>query len=149
VIAAIRQHDPDNLVICGTRNWSQEVEEAANDPISGSNIAYSLHFYSSTHKQWLRDRATRALHKGVTLVVTEFGTTEASGDGFMDVAETKAWWKFLDDNYISWANWSVTDKVEASAALKPNAKSTGGWTDAEITPSGLLVRAELRARNPK
>lgn len=149
VIAAIRQHDPDNIVVVGTRNWSQEVEEAANNPIAGTNLAYSLHFYAATHKQWLRDRAARALSKGVALMVTEFGTTEASGDGFIDVNETRAWWKFLDDNHISWANWSLADKVEASAALKPNAKTTGSWTDAEITTSGLLVRTELRAKNPK
>jgi endoglucanase len=149
VIAAIRQHDPDNLVVVGTRNWSQEVEEAADNPIAGTNIAYTLHFYAATHKQWLRDKASRALSKGAVLMVTEFGTTEATGDGFMDVNETRAWWKFLDENYLSWANWSLADKVEASAALKPNAKTTGGWSDAELTPSGLLVRSELRAKNPK
>ncbi|WP_211240573.1 glycoside hydrolase family 5 protein [Adhaeribacter aquaticus] len=149
VIAAIRQHDPDNIVVVGTRNWSQEVAEAANNPIAGVNIAYTLHYYAATHKQGLRDKATQALNRGVALMVTEYGTAEASGDGNLDVTETKTWWKFLDDNKISWANWSLADKVEATAALRPNASPTGGWTDAQITPSGLLVREELRAKNPK
>lgn len=149
VIAAIRQHDPDNLVICGTRNWSQQVEEAANDPIKLPNVAYTLHFYAATHKQWLRDVAARALSKGIALMVTEFGTCEASGDGVLDKTEMQAWWQFLDENKISWCNWSLADKVETSAALKPGAKTTGGWTDAEISPSGLFVREELRAKNPK
>jgi endoglucanase len=149
VIAAIRQHDPDNLVICGTRNWSQEIEEVASDPIKLPNVAYTLHFYAATHKQWLRDAATRALSKGVALMVTEYGTCEASGNGVLDRAETQAWWKFMDENSISWCNWSLADKEETSAALKPGAKATGNWTDNEISPSGLFVREELRANNPK
>ena len=148
VIQAIRQHDPDNIVVVGTRNWSQEVDEAASNPIAGDNIAYTLHYYAATHKQALRDKASAALKKNVALMVTEFGTCEASGNGFLDVTESKAWWNFLDDNKISWANWSVADKVESTAALKPGASSTGGWTEDQITPSGKLVREELQSKNP-
>jgi len=149
VIAAIRQHDPDNIVVVGTRNWSQDVVAAANDPIAGGNIAYTLHYYAATHKQWLRDNAATALNKGIALIVTEFGTCEASGNGFLDAAESKLWWKFLDDNKISWTNWSLADKQESTAALKPGASPTGQWPDTQITPSGLLVRAELQTHNPK
>jgi len=149
VIRAIRQYDPDNIVVVGTRNWSQEVDEAASNPIAGDNIAYTLHYYAATHKQWLRDKASAALKKGAALMVTEFGTCEASGDGFLDVTESKAWWKFLDDNKISWVNWSVADKVEATAALKPGASPNGGWSESQITPSGKLVRGELQSKNPK
>lgn len=149
VIDTIRHHDPDNLIICGTPTWSQDVDVAANDPLKGTNIAYTLHFYSGSHKQWLRDKAKGALDKGVALMVTEFGTTDASGDGVVNKAETDLWFKFLDDNKISWCNWSIADKVEGSAALKPNASTTGGWTDANITESGLFLREELREKNPK
>jgi endoglucanase len=148
LIQAIRQHDPDNLIVCGTRNWSQEVEEAADNPIDKPNIAYTLHYYASTHKQGLRDKATRALNKGVALMVTEFGLSEASGTGFLDQAETRTWWRFLDQHKISWCNWSVTDKNETSAALRPGAKAAGNWTPDEISASGTFVREELRARNP-
>ena len=80
-------------------------------------------------------------------MVTEFGTSEASGNGTLDVEETKKWWQFLDENQISWCNWSVADKRETSAALKPGASATGGWSNEFITPSGLLVREELRRKN--
>src|SRR4028118_79713 len=73
VIGSIRQHDPDNIIICGTRNWSQEVDEAAASPISGSNIAYTLHFYASTHGAGLRSKASTALSRGVALFATEYG----------------------------------------------------------------------------
>jgi endoglucanase len=147
VIAAIRRNDTRNLIVCGTRAWSQQVEEASLSPLAGSNIAYSLHFYAGTHKQWLRDNATRALKNGVALFITEFGTVNANGDGAVDRDETKKWWEFCDANGISWCNWSVADKNESSAALKPGTSPTGKWKDSELTPSGLFVRDELRRKN--
>ena len=94
-----------------------------------------------------RDKATAALNKGVALMVTEFGTTDASGDGAVNKTETATWWKFLDDNNLSWCNWSVADKVEASAVLKPGASATGGWSETQLTESGLFVRKEIKDKN--
>jgi len=148
VINAIRQHDPDNIIVCGTRKWSQEVAEAADDPIQDENVAYTLHFYAATHKQQLRDVAQKALDKGAALMVTEFGTCEASGDGYLDEASTRAWWAFLDKNKISWCNWSVADKGETASALQPNASVTGGWPATSISRSGQLIRQELQKHNP-
>jgi endoglucanase len=148
IIDTIRHHDPDNLIICGTPNWSQDVDVAANSPLPGANIGYTLHFYAGTHKAELRTKAENALKKGVALMVTEWGTTLASGDGDVFKTETNTWWKFCDDNGISWLDWSIADKVEGSAALRPGASATGNWTDANITESGKFVRAELKAKNP-
>jgi hypothetical protein len=39
------------------------VDVAANDPVSGINLCYTLHFYAATHKQALRDKAQVALNK--------------------------------------------------------------------------------------
>jgi endoglucanase len=147
VIRTIREHDADNLIVCGSRNWSQQVDEASKDPLPFTNIAYSLHFYAATHKESLRETARKALNNGVALMVTEFGLSEASGNGKLDYEETQRWWKFLDENGISWCNWSVADKEEASAALKPGASATGGWADDVITPSGLFVRDELQRKS--
>ena len=81
VISAIRAIDPDNLIIVGTPSWSQDVDVAAADPIAGTNIAYTLHFYAGTHGQFLRDKAQTALNRGVALFVTEWGSVNANGDG--------------------------------------------------------------------
>lgn len=143
VIAAIREIDPDNIIICGTRTWSQQVDEAAANPINKPNIAYTLHYYGATHKKGLRDIAKKALDGGVALFVTEYGTTEASGDGYIDEAESRAWWDFLNEHKISHLNWSVTDKRENSAALLPGASATGGWPLTQISRSGKMVREEL------
>ena len=147
VIEAIRKHDPDNLIICGTRTWSQRVDEVVNNKIDDPNVAYTLHYYSSTHRQNLRNYAQTALNNNIPIFVTEYGVSEASGNGTIDVNEAKVWWKFLDDNKISWCNWSVADKVEASAALKPGASGNGGWTESQLTQSGKMIRDEMRAKN--
>lgn len=148
VINAIRQSAPDNIIICGTRNWSQEVDEAAANPLSGTNIAYTLHFYANTHKQSLRDKAQSAMNRGAALFVTEYGTTDATGKGTVNAAETQTWWNFLDQNKVSYANWSVADIPESSAALVAGASPNGGWTTSQIKESGQLVRNMLRAKAP-
>jgi len=146
VIDSIRKHDPDNIVIVGTRNWSQMVAEAAANPIRRSNVAYTLHFYANTHGEWLRDEARKALKRGAALFVTEYGSTDATGDGPVNEAATREWWNFLDQNSISHLNWSIADIRESSAALQEGASPDGGWAESQLKPSGLLVRRELRAR---
>lgn len=144
VIDTIRAHDSDNLIICGTRNWSQEVEEVATNMIDDVNVAYTLHFYAATHTQNLRDKAQRAIDKGVPIFVTEFGTCAADGDGNIDAQETRLWWDFLAKNNISWCNWSVSNKMEAASAFLPGSSSVGVWSVADYSVSGNLVRDELR-----
>lgn len=145
VIAAIRAIDPDNLIIVGTPTWSQDVDVAANSPITGyDNIAYTLHFYAATHKLYLRNKATAAMNKGIALFVTEWGSVEASGDGDVDAVETAAWLDFLKTNNISHANWALNDKDEGASALLPNSSATGNWNDADLTTSGILVKDAIK-----
>lgn len=146
VIRAIRENDPDNLIIVGTPNWSQDVDAAAADPITiSSNIAYTLHFYAGTHHQWLRDKASAALSRGIPLFVTEWGAVDADGDGGVNQAETQAWMTFLKNNGISHANWALNDKAEGASALVPDASPNGGWSDAQLTPSGKLIKGIIQS----
>lgn len=143
VITEIRKQGSSGIVIVGTRTWSQEVEEPADDRISDKNTMYALHFYASTHKAWLRQKAQRAIDKGLALFVTEFGVSESSGDGYLDFGEADAWMKFMADNNISWANWSLFDKRESSAALNPGASPTGPWSDKDLSESGRYIKAKI------
>jgi endoglucanase len=142
VVNAIRAIDPDNLIVVGTRQWSQRVDEAALDPISGANIAYTLHFYAGTHFDELRGWAQTALNNNAALFVTEWGTVNANGDGAVNHGNTDAWMAFLKQNHISHANWSINDKAEGASALFPGASGTGGW--ASLTESGIKVRDIIR-----
>jgi endoglucanase len=143
-IRTIRAAGSNNLVIVGTPNWSQDVDVAANDRIrSDSNVAYTLHFYANTHRQFLRDKAKTALDRGVALFVTEWGTCSADGNGAVDENETRSWLTFMRANGISWANWALNNKPEACSAVRPAAPSVGPWRDDQLTPSGLLVKKSI------
>lgn len=144
VIAAIRKNDPDNLIIVGTPTWSQDVDAVIPSPIKDRNVAYTLHFYAGTHKQYLRDKAQKALDAGLPLMITEWGTVNADGDGAVDRASTQEWLEFARKNSLSMCNWSVADKVEGAAVLKPGASGNGNWRADQLTASGVYVRDLIR-----
>ncbi|MFD0991596.1 cellulase family glycosylhydrolase [Tenacibaculum geojense] len=141
VIDEIRKIDPDNLIIVGTPTWSQDVDAAARNPITGySNIAYTLHFYAATHKESLRQKAEYALNQGIALMVTEWGAVSANGDGAVDVNSTDTWMNFLATNHITHANWAMNDKSEGASSLRPGASVNGNWSASNLTASGQKVK---------
>ena len=138
VISAIRAIDPDNLIVVGTPEWSQRVDLAAADPITEfSNIAYTLHFYTIYHHQWLRDRASAALENGIALLITEWGLI---GYSLVD-PEANEWMTWCFNNKMSHCNWAVNDKQEEWSILVPGASTSGGWSDDNLTDSGKLARS--------
>ncbi len=149
VIAAIRENDPDNIIIVGTPNWSQDVDEAAQNPLSGDNIMYTLHFYAGSHGQDLMDKAQTAIDSGLPIFCTEWGTSRDSGDGGVFYDETNQWMDFLNQNGISWCNWSIgSSNTESSNALRLYSnnftieqKLAAHWPDEMLSASGLFVRS--------
>ena len=145
VIAAIRTIEKDAVIIVGTPRWSQNVDDAANDPITGyDNLMYTLHFYAGTHKEWLREKGDYAMSKGLALFVTECGGMNADGQGPVDEESTQAWIEWMEDNDISYLFWSISDKKETCSMLYPSALSEGPWTDADISPWGSFVKKSLQ-----
>jgi endoglucanase len=144
IVKAIRDIDPDNLIIIGSPHWCQDIDSAADDPLIGTNLVYALHFYAASHGDDLRKKAAYAMQKGIALFASEFGTCLATGDGLLDSAETESWFAFMDSNRISWCNWSVADKKETASALVPGARFFGGWKKNDLTPSGQMIRRKCR-----
>ncbi len=136
VIPAIRKYS-DNLVIVGSPTWSQDVLSAAGNPVEGDNIAYTLHFYAGTHKQWLRDNADKALEKGIPLFVTEWGSVNADGNGSIDKTSTEEWFEWMDKNNLSSCNWAVNDKDEGSSIFSQ---------DALLSETGKYIKELIRER---
>ncbi|MCQ4085270.1 cellulase family glycosylhydrolase [Saccharibacillus sp. JS10] len=145
VIATIRKEDPKNLIIVGTGTWSQDIHDAAASPLTDKNVLYAVHFYAGTHGAWLRDRIDAAMAKGLAVFVSEWGTSDASGNGGPYLTEALQWTTFMNTRKISWTNWSLADKQEASAALAPGASVNGGWTQAQLSASGKFVRQQMLA----
>ena len=154
VVAAIRAVDPDNLIIVGTACYSQNVDQAARDPIvGGGNLAYTFHFYGSDvyHQDSLRGLVTEARSHdgGIPIFVTEWGVSEATGDGEFNRDLVDVWVQFMKDNQLSHANWSIIDKPETSAALVGDGMVTtvntqGNWSDSDLSDSGRYVRELIR-----
>jgi endoglucanase len=142
VIAAIRKSS-SNLVIVGSPDWSKAVDQAANNPVTDPNVAYTFHFYACTHGATYRTKVANAATR-IPIFFTEWGTTEASGGGSVCISETDAWLQLAKDKKISWANWSLSDKAESSAALKGGASTNGGWNDGNLTPSGTYVFGKIK-----
>ena len=145
LIKTIRAIDPDNLIIVGTQSWDQDVDKAADAPITGqSNILYALHFYAASHKRDLRKKARYAIKKGLPLILSEWGSVTYTGDGTFDPKSTRKWMKFAKKHHLSHLNWAVSDKAENASMFRPSASSDGGWTTEDLTPSGQLVREIMR-----
>jgi hypothetical protein len=145
VTAAIRAIDPDNLIVVGTPTWSQDVDVASLDPITGySNIAYTLHFYAGTHGQSLRNKAITAMNNGIALFVTEWGTVDASGNGAVATTSVNEWTTFMCQNKLSHCNWSINDKNEGASALVVGTSPSGNWSANELTASGTLVKSIIQ-----
>lgn len=144
VIPVIREHS-SNLIVAGTNTWSQDVDEASRDPLSDENVAYTLHFYSSMHKQHNRDKASEAMSNGAAIFVTEWGV-EQNGEGN---DETHRWLDFLRQHGISNAMWGVYDKdSEAWAIVRRGASTHGGWSDGDLTNTGRFARSYFKSENP-
>ena len=120
---------------------------AAQDPLEGENIMYTLHFYAGTHGQQLRDRIDQALALGAPIFVSEWGTSRADGGGGVYLEESKTWLDFLDQRSVSWCNWSLCDKGETSAALNPGANPAGGWSEQDLSASGRFVFSRFSSSN--
>ena len=144
VIPVIRANDPQAVIIVGTPNWSQLVEQAALSPITGyDNIMYTLHFYAATHKDDLRSRMITAIESGLPVFVTEYGICDASGNGAIDIDEANRWVQTMDQYGVSYAMWNLSNKNESSAMIKDGCQKVCGFTAEDLTQSGQWVVSML------
>ena len=162
IIQMLRQRG-DNIIIVGTPNWSQRVDLAADDPIAAENIMYAVHFYTGTHqpsdhshdRDNVMSNTRYAIEHGSAVFASEWGTSEASGDHgpFLEAADI--WLEFLNEQMISWCNWSLTTRDETSGSFRPCLpdESEAGrldpgsgqvWPDEQLSVSGRYVRDRIK-----
>lgn len=142
LLPLIRRHAKKAIVIVPTPRWDQNVRDAADDPIlSDKNIAYSIHYYAATHKDDLRQSAIYAINKGLPLFMAECASMLHTGDGVIDTDSWDKWMQLADEYKISWAAWSLSDKVETCSMLRPGAPTRGeDWKDTDLKPWAVLVK---------
>lgn len=146
-VAAIRSQDPDGVVILGTRQWSQRVDEAAKDPVQGTNLMYTVHFYACDHRQPQRDQAQQAYDAGLAIFVTEWGATPADGGASSPTVctdEAQLWHDWMNERKIGWAAWKLDGCGDTSCLLKSeDAPVDGGWTDQWLNGHAAFVVQRL------
>jgi len=147
VVNAIRAIDDKNVIIIGTPTWCASPEIATAAPVDGVNLVYTVHFYSAyaPHKDPLRAKVKTSLNThNKAVFVSEFGVCMNTGKTPLDLDEATTWLNFLDENNVSWVNWSVTYKDEGASALKPAVrKYDGNWTPDDLTTSGAYIRGKM------
>ncbi|MGN0515222.1 MAG: cellulase family glycosylhydrolase [Lachnospiraceae bacterium] len=154
IIPIIRANDPDAIIIVGTPTWSQlgmqgHTNEVADSPLTGySNIVYALHFYcaESSHSQYLPAKVDYAVNKGIAVLVSEFGMSEASGNGNISAEQGVKWFEKLDDYGIGYFCWSLSNKNETSALIASWCTKTSGWEESELTDAGKFIKEQYLLR---
>ncbi len=156
VIPVIRANDSDAIIIVGTPTWSQlgsagHTYEPCEDPIRGySNIMYTFHFYASdpNHNQWLKNKIPTAIDKyKIPVFVTEFGLSEASGNGNVNTQTSSEWLSMCDKYKVSYCAWSLSNKNETSALIKSSCSKTSGWSTSELSTAGNFIRDWYRKQS--
>jgi endoglucanase len=147
IIPIIKNNDADAVIIVGTPNWSQYVNQAAADPITGyDNIMYALHFYAATHKSDLRQTMTNAINQGLPVFVSEYGICDASGNGAIDETEANAWISTMDSLGVSYVAWNISNKAETSAIISSACSKTSGLTTDDLSASGKWLYEMLTGK---
>lgn len=174
VVSAIREYDKDdspNICILGTDNWSQFVDAPVGNTLvdpavtdgdaTVDQIMYTFHFYAGTHdtaadengNYWLGSMIDNAIDNGLAVFCTEWGTSEATGDGGPYIDYSIRWIDYMEDNGISWCSWSLAKKNEVSAAMLGSTPVTPvdndgdgipDWTSEQLSITGNFVRAMIR-----
>lgn len=146
VISTIRKNDKKAVIVVGTPTWSQDVDQAAADPIKGDNIMYALHFYAATHKADLRNKMTAAINKGLPVFVTEYGICDASGNGAIDKKEADRWIQTMDEYGVSYIAWNLSNKQESSSIIKSSCSKVSGFKKSDLSDEGKWLYSMLRKK---
>lgn len=138
IIPIIREKDSNAIILVGTPNWSQFVNEAVADPITGyDNLMYVLHFYADTHRDDLRNTLQTAYNQGLPIFVSEFGICDASGNGAINIDEGNKWIDLMNQNGISYCIWNLSNKDESSAFFKKDCNKVSGFTKEDLSDQAI------------
>lgn len=141
LITKIRKIDDDAIIIVGTPTWSQDVDIVSKNPIKNQrNIVYALHFYAATHKQELRNKLKIALDDNLPVLVSEFGISDASGNGIINKNEGNTWIRYLRENGIGYVCWNLSNKNETSSILKSTTNNISNWNNEQLSEQGKWLK---------
>ena len=146
IIPVIRKNDKNAIVLVGSPTWSQDTHEAVKSPLKYQNVMYTLHFYASTHKDFLRDRLKKCRKQGLPIFISEFGICDASGNGAIDYKEANEWKKLIDKYKISHVCWNLSNKAETSSLISSTCSKISNWKYSELSNQGKWIRKWMKSK---
>ncbi|KAH7697774.1 beta-1,4-endoglucanase [Aphelenchoides avenae] len=102
---------------------------------------YVQHFCAGSQRDADRNVYSQAAAK-IPVFISEYGITNADG-GFDDQIfphEANMWYQLLIGNKASYLAWSIADKNEAFAALKPGTSSSKVGNATQLSASGTFLK---------
>lgn len=150
IIPAIRKYAKRNVILVGTPNWCTRVEKAAKSPLAKRyrpNVMYTTHFYANTHRELHRQLVIKAKKKGLPVFASEYGISDASGNGSINELEGAEWMDLLNQYQISSCAWSLSNKRESSALIRSTCRKKYGFTYGNLTASGKWLYDMLQVAN--
>jgi endoglucanase len=80
----IRGFAPKNLIFAGSPSWDQSMGDAATNPLTGGNIAYTVHmYYQHWTNSWNTTQASTCAAVN-PIVMTEWGFNDVAGQPGLD-----------------------------------------------------------------
>ncbi|MEG1999909.1 MAG: glycoside hydrolase family 5 protein [Evtepia sp.] len=149
IIPLIRKNAPNAMILVGTPRHCTDLASVVQAPLPYEGILYCYHQYTATMDQTYQRDLTQAREAGLAIFVSEWGVSEESGDGAMAFDAAAEFLDFLNDKNISWVNWSLSNKAETSAALRPATEKLSGWTMEDLSASGQFVFSRLAGKESK
>lgn len=146
----IRGIGSDAIVICGTNQYSSQIDKVAEKPLSVdgiSNVMYTYHFYAATHYADEQEKVKAALEGGTPVFISEYGVCNASGNGAYDLENSEKWLNLCDDYNVSYACWAMSNSEESAAYFVEECeKKEGGWLVDDLKNTGRFLVNYYRAR---
>jgi endoglucanase len=144
IIPIIHKNSPKAIVIVGTSQWSQLLNEVKPSKLVDTlNVMYAFHFYAASHENLL-PMFLKEIHR-IPVFTSEWGACESSGNGNVNFNVSRSYIDAMrqhvldgDTITISWCNFSYSDVDETASSLKPNSCSKKQWNN--MTPTGFFIR---------
>lgn len=153
VTDVIQNIDSGAIMILGTPQWCQLIDQAVNNPMNKHQnyILYSFHFYSCSHMNFLSKLNSAAA--SIPVVVSEWGAVNFDGDQektpdqtdfIICTSESNSLLSVCDGANgggvkISWWYWNWGDKFEGSSSWR----ACGNYTEDNMLASGRYILTKL------
>ncbi|WP_425563935.1 cellulase family glycosylhydrolase [Nonomuraea longicatena] len=152
LVPVIRQYDPDAPIMVGTPAWSSlgvsgpgdQTDTIRANPVSGTNIMYTFHFYAASHGSSYLNALSRAADV-LPMFVSEFGTQTSSGDGGNNMAMSQQYIDLMAQKKISWVSWNFSDDFRSGAVFTPGTCPNGPYAGtSRLKEAGIWIRDRIR-----